>query len=38
MNLATRCREAISHVAILKKELDMLQRRPSESFQQEQDG
>eukprot|EP00559_Dactyliosolen_fragilissimus_P007235 CAMPEP_0184863208 /NCGR_PEP_ID=MMETSP0580-20130426/9784_1 /TAXON_ID=1118495 /ORGANISM="Dactyliosolen fragilissimus" /LENGTH=657 /DNA_ID=CAMNT_0027361399 /DNA_START=96 /DNA_END=2066 /DNA_ORIENTATION=- len=30
MNLASRCREAISHVAMLKKELSMHQRRSAE--------
>jgi len=32
MNLASRCREAISHVAMLKKELAMHQRRAAEAL------
>lgn len=32
MNLASRCREAISHVAMLKKELAMHQRRSAEAL------
>ena len=32
MNLATRCREAISHVAMLKRELVMTQRRAAEAI------
>jgi hypothetical protein len=32
MNLASRCREAISHVAMLKKELAMHQRRNAEAL------
>ncbi len=32
MNLASRCREAISHVAMLKKELSMHQRRAAEAL------
>ena len=38
MNLASRCREAISHVAMLKKELAMHQKRAQEAikFQREQ--
>ena len=32
MNLASRCREAISHVAMLKKELAMHQKRASEAL------
>lgn len=32
MNLASRCREAISHVAVLKKELAMHQRRAAEAL------
>ena len=38
MSLASRCREAISHVAMLKKELAMHQRRSAEAlaFQREQ--
>lgn len=36
MNLASRCREAISHVAMLKKELAMHQRRAAEAMQRQQ--
>jgi hypothetical protein len=32
MNLASRCREAISHVAMLKKELEMHQRRAADAL------
>ena len=35
MNLASRCREAISHVAMLKKELSMHQRRAAEALAQQ---
>lgn len=36
MNLATRCREAINHVAILKKELNLMQRKAVEAISAEQ--
>lgn len=38
MNLATRCREAISHVAILKKELSLTQQRAAHTTQQDRRG